>query len=425
MRLIARDLGFTLVDTTELWPLGGLSPSGARSSGRAPRRVAPADLSRLQVENDWLIRICHDYTSALARAGQALGLGGWVALTESSGVLLEASPMTPLPEDQVRPEPQAGVILSLASAGPNPVGLALDRVAVVLLPPEGGSGGKRAPVLYGLAVPLGDPAVPIACLAVLLPPRPQPAAQALLGQALFSARAVELALALRSERSANLQVAAGLAHEVRNPLTAVKGFLELTLAHRSEVPQFAGVALRELDRAISLLEDYSLLSRAPKIQPTQAVSVSGLLSEAALVARGLTTAGPEIIIDHTDSEPGLQTLADPPRLKQVLLNLCRNAVEAMPEGGILRLRALREGREVVLEVSDTGVGVPSSEKGRIFEPFYTTKETGTGLGLSVCRRIVEAHGGRLTLHSQPGHGTSFRVHLPLHFRLVEGKPPEG
>jgi len=324
-------------------------------------------------------------------------------------------------EEKVRLQPEAGVILSLALAGPNPVGLALDRVEVVLVPAEGDKGAKGTPALSGLAVPLGDPAVPVACLAVLFPPRPQAAAQALLGQALFSARAIELALALRHERSANLQVAAGLAHEVRNPLTAVKGFLELTLAHRSEVPQFAGVALRELDRAISLLEDYSLLSRAPKIQPTQPVSVSGLLSEAALVARGLVSAGPEVIIDHADSEPGLQTLADPPRLKQVLLNLCRNAVEAMPEGGILQLRAVRDVREVILEVSDTGVGIPACEMGRIFEPFYTTKETGTGLGLSVCRRIVEAHGGRLTVDSHPGRGATFRVHLPLHFRLVEGR----
>jgi signal transduction histidine kinase len=269
---------------------------------------------------------------------------------------------------------------------------------------------------------LGDRSVPVACLGVLLPGRPQTAAQALLGQALFSARAVELALALRYERSANLQVAAGLAHEVRNPLTAVKGFLELTLAHRSEVPEYAGVALKELDRAISLLEDYSLLSRAPRIQPTQPVSISGLVSEAALVARGLVAAGPQVIIDHTDSEPGLETLADPPRLKQVLLNLCRNAVEAMPEGGVLTLKAAREAGEVVIEITDTGVGIPASEVSQIFEPFYTTKATGTGLGLSVCRRIVEAHGGRITLDSRPGRGTTFRVHLPLFLKLVEGRP---
>lgn len=321
---------------------------------------------------------------------------------------------------RLRPEP--GLILSLASAGPNPVGLALDQVAAALVPPAGEPAGAGSLQLCGLAMPLGDRSVPVACLGVLLPGRPQTAAQALLGQALFSARAVELALALRYERSANLQVAAGLAHEVRNPLTAVKGFLELTLAHRSEVPEYAGVALKELDRAISLLEDYSLLSRAPRIQPTQPVSISGLVSEAALVARGLVAAGPQVIIDHTDSEPGLETLADPPRLKQVLLNLCRNAVEAMPEGGVLTLKAAREAGEVVIEITDTGVGIPASEVSQIFEPFYTTKATGTGLGLSVCRRIVEAHGGRITLDSRPGRGTTFRVHLPLFLKLVEGRP---
>ncbi|MEW6032823.1 MAG: ATP-binding protein [Bacillota bacterium] len=423
MKLMARDLGFNLVEVGGRWrpAPGRLSLTGRRKA--APARVAPEDLARLQVENDWLLRTCRDYVGALARAGTVLGLSGWVVLSESSGVLLEVFPLTPVQGEALRLLPEPGLIISLAAAGVNPVGLALDQVGTVLIGNDGGVSpeARGVSLFHGLGVPLGDSAVPVGCLGVLLPPRPQPATEALLGQALFSARAIDLAAALRRERAAHLQIAAGLAHEIRNPLTAVKGFLELTLAHRSEVPEYAGVALRELDRAISLLEDYSLLSRAPRIQPSQPVSVTAVLSEAALVARGLAAAGPAVTIDYADSEPGLVILADPPRLKQVLLNLCRNAVEAMPGGGVLTLRARCGTSEVVIEVVDTGLGVPPSDLDRIFEPFYTTKETGTGLGLAVCRRIVEAHGGRIAVESRPGQGTTFRVHLPRSLQVLDGR----
>jgi signal transduction histidine kinase len=129
-----------------------------------------------------------------------------------------------------------------------------------------------------------------------------------------------------------------------------------------------------------------------------------------------------VTIDYRHSAPGLTLLGDPQRLKQVLLNLCRNAIEAMPAGGLLTLRARCQDGEVVLEVSDTGVGIPADALERVFEPFYTTKEAGTGLGLAVCRRIVEAHGGRLSVRSQPDRGTTIQVHLPLH-RSAGGEPP--
>jgi len=437
MRLMARDLGFEVAEDRSLWRRGRVSHSrGSKARPAAgPARVSPADLTDLQVENDSLIRTCRDNIGALARAGTVLGLAGWIAVSESSGVLLEVAPMAEPPSGSpsghphgragpgagaFRPEP--GHIMSLASAGPNPIGLCLDLAAVVLPPPWAESewtGGGR---LCGLGIPLGQTEVPSGCLAVLLAGGLEAAARALFGQALFSARTIDLGLALRRERSAHLQVAAGLAHEIRNPLTAVKGFLQLTLAHRSEMPQYAGVALRELDRAISLLEDYSLFSRAPRIEPTEPVSVDSLLSEAALVARGLVAAAPSTSIVYESPDEDLTVLADPPRLKQVLLNLCRNAVEAMPGGGTLTLKALRDSGEAVVDVSDTGVGVAPSELDRLFEPFYTTKEGGTGLGLPVCRRIVESHGGRLTVSSRPGEGSTFRVHLPLHFKAVAGAP---
>ncbi len=427
-RLVAHDLGFEVIPQTHYrrWtpPSSGGAP-GRFPSWRTRARVSEADFATLKDENAWLTSTSRDYIEALARVGETLGVSGRILLCESSGVVLASREMSGEGGAGGAPggggaggEPGAGGpapgdILSLASSGANPVGLALETAAVVIAPPGGGEGEELGASVAGIAVPLGAEAVPVGCLAALVPNVPHPGVQPLSSQVLFSARAVSLALVLQTERSASRETAASLAHEVRNPLTAAKGFLELTLAQRQRVPKYAAVALRELDRAISLLEDYSLFTRAPGIVPNQRVKADGLLSEAALLARGLAAANPNLSITFLDSDPGLEILADVPRLKQVLLNLCRNAVEAMPNGGLLTLRAYREEGAGVLEVADTGVGIPDEVARRVFEPFFTTKSSGTGLGLPVCRRIVEAHGGRLTFESEPGRGTTFKVRLPI------------
>lgn len=412
LRLIARDLGFQVTGDAELKRSGWGSLSRTRA-GRAPVRVSAEDLANLEIESDRLIRACRDQLGALGRAGENLGLSGMVVLSETSGVLLRVVPFGRLGHSTTL---EPGDILALGAAGPNPIGVALSRAEVALLrPPEvpDRRSALNAHRHWGIGVPLGNDAIPFGCLAVLPSGRPNDATNSLMAQVLFAARAVELHLALHRERSANLEVAAGLAHEVRNPLTAVKGFLQLSYTGKGDAGKYAGIALRELDRALSLLEDYSLFSRAPRITPNSPVGVDGLLAEAAVVARGLGAASPNITIRYEGCDEDLVVRAEPQRLKQVLLNLCRNAVEAMPQGGELVLQARREETEAVLEVSDTGVGIPPELLGHLFEPFYTTKDAGTGLGLSVCRRIVEAHGGRLSVESKPGRGSTFRIHLPV------------
>jgi two-component system, sporulation sensor kinase E len=112
-------------------------------------------------------------------------------------------------------------------------------------------------------------------------------------------------------------------------------------------------------------------------------------------------------------EPGLPVVyADPDKIKQALLNLCKNAEEAMAQGGTLSVAAYKSGGKVVTEVSDTGVGIPKDFN--LFEPFKTTKVSGTGLGLVITRRIVSQHQGSLTYASEPGKGTRFFVSLPIY-----------
>jgi signal transduction histidine kinase len=108
-----------------------------------------------------------------------------------------------------------------------------------------------------------------------------------------------------------------------------------------------------------------------------------------------------------------------------VLNVVANAVQAMPDGGRLTVRTRAEGDEAVLEIEDTGTGIPDEVRARIFEPFFTTKASGTGLGLAVVRRIVEGHGGTLEVRSRPGEGTVFGLRLPLGRGPVEKRPAMG
>ena len=109
-------------------------------------------------------------------------------------------------------------------------------------------------------------------------------------------------------------------------------------------------------------------------------------------------------------------LIDPAQLKQALVNLVKNAIQAMTKGGTLILQTGQGGDGVWVSVSDTGTGIPQEQINRIFEPFYTTKKKGTGLGLMIVQRIVRDHGGRIELESSPHRGTTFRIWLPLHDR---------
>src|SRR6185295_6149947 len=111
-----------------------------------------------------------------------------------------------------------------------------------------------------------------------------------------------------------------------------------------------------------------------------------------------------------------ETPIDPTQTQQALVNLVKNAMQAMTKGGTLRLQTGDTTEAVWVSVADTGGGIPQEQINRIFEPFYTTKKKGTGLGLMIVQRIVRAHGGRIELESQVGRGTTFRIQLPLHER---------
>ncbi|SDX26431.1 PAS domain S-box-containing protein [Marininema mesophilum] len=222
----------------------------------------------------------------------------------------------------------------------------------------------------------------------------------------------------RTDRLAMIgQIAAGTAHEIRNPLTSIKGFLQVmkhALREKGELKEqgYTEIMLREIDRINDLLSEFLLMSK-PRSARMYAVQVVEVLQELLPLIEN------EAILHNTEvryEDLGKllpEVLADGELLKQVFLNLCKNGIEAMGDGGVLtiRLRWLEEECKMGIDIADVGPGIPTYAMDKIFDPFFTTKETGTGLGLSVCQRIVHDIGG--TIHVSSGDwGTTFTVLLP-------------
>ncbi len=225
--------------------------------------------------------------------------------------------------------------------------------------------------------------------------------------------------ALRGEGlSAMEEVAAQLAHQVRNPLGVIKLFAsllwrELAEDERRGLAEHVIKGVEEIEGVISRL----LLFVRPQHPDLKPIDLREPLKDVlSFVSRLLSENG----IDLKASLPSgpLPIRGDGELLKQVFYNLLLNAVEAMPEGGTLRVEALRspsrlKGEVAEVVVADTGCGIPPETIREIFKPFYTTKQRGTGIGLTLAHRVIEAHGGLIEVESQPGEGTTFRISIPL------------
>ncbi len=246
----------------------------------------------------------------------------------------------------------------------------------------------------------------------------------------------------RSERLAAVgELAAKMAHEIRNPLAAISGSVEVLRAGlredetQPEHDRLMGIVVREAHRLGDLIQDFLQYAR-PKPPSRKSIAVAALIEEVVSLFESSLPESVELAFEPGVEPHGpLVARADPDQLRQLVWNLLVNAVQAMPEGGRLAvsLRPLRpeppqarpaagrngergEARSpapwVEIAVADTGVGIPSEVQDQIFEPFFTTKKGGSGLGLATVHRIVESHAGTLQLESTPGEGTVFRVGLP-------------
>lgn len=218
----------------------------------------------------------------------------------------------------------------------------------------------------------------------------------------------------RADRLSALgEIAAGLAHEIRNPLAGIKGALEIvTTRVNAGTPEaeFAGIATTEVQRLDGLVSEFLAYARPrePEFGPGHVKSVVDQVL--ALLAPEAERAGVALERQDETDVPGVRMDAE--QVQQVVFNVVLNAIQASPTGALIDVRVTAEPGWVVLQVDDRGVGIDPAQRERVFEPFVTTKAQGTGLGLAVSQRIIAAHGGRLELRARPGGGTSARVALP-------------
>lgn len=212
------------------------------------------------------------------------------------------------------------------------------------------------------------------------------------------------------------QIAAGTAHEIRNPLTSIKGFLQVlkqTLKEQGLIKEtdFTDIMLTEIDRINSLVSEFLLLSKPRDIQ-IQLVSLTSVWKELLPIIETEATLH-NVVIEYSLDDQLPLVVSDRELLKQVFLNICKNGIEAMPDGGTLNISSqlLKEQRTISVDIHDAGPGIPSYVIDKIFDPFFTTKENGTGLGLSVCQRIIHDIGGTIRV-STKGFGTTFSIVIP-------------
>jgi PAS domain S-box-containing protein len=231
---------------------------------------------------------------------------------------------------------------------------------------------------------------------------------------------------LESERSNAVKLlAAGVAHEIGNPLNALNIHLQLLARELCELPQDAvrapledlvGVARTEVERLDTIIRQFlrALRPTRPVLRPEQPMEV--LQETLALLKTEFENRRIAVSVDISDAVPPVHL--DRSQIKQVFFNLIKNALEAMPDGGALKIVFAVGDVYVDIAFIDTGRGIALEEMRRVFEPYHTTKAKGSGLGLMIVQRIIEEHGGEIELSSKPGTGTCFKIRLPRSERRV-------
>ncbi len=227
--------------------------------------------------------------------------------------------------------------------------------------------------------------------------------------------------ALQNDKLAMLgRIAAAIAHEIRNPLTSIRGFIQLLRPYLMQLgkEEYARIILTEIDRANDIIFEF-LNSSKPSAPMKKSVSINRLVQEVILLTESeALMRNCDIQLETYENEDDLMVSIDVKQIKQVILNIVKNsidAIESLQEArrGRIDLVVRSDGQFAEITLKDNGKGMDKATLARLFDPFFTTKEAGTGLGLSVSYRIIRNHGGSIRVDSTEGSGTSFVIYLPL------------
>ncbi|MDP3297221.1 MAG: ATP-binding protein [Thermodesulfovibrionia bacterium] len=223
---------------------------------------------------------------------------------------------------------------------------------------------------------------------------------------------------LRSERFASIgMMSATFAHEIRNPLTSIKTFAQLfpdkyTDTEFREI--FSKIVIDDVERIDGLIKDLLNFSGEKTFPRMNEIEIVSLIDEILNYLKNkLELENKKISVEKVYKDVKINILGDSEKLKQAFINIITNGCQAMGENGVLKVNITPNGREVDIAISDTGKGISQEEISRLFDPFYTTKPMGMGLGLAISKKIIEDHGGRIIVESEISKGTTFTVSLPM------------
>jgi PAS domain S-box-containing protein len=215
-----------------------------------------------------------------------------------------------------------------------------------------------------------------------------------------------------SEKMAALgEVAAKAAHEIRNPLVSVGGFAKrLEKKLEGNLREYAAIIVKEVSRLEGILKEILGFVKEVRLSREQ-INFNAIVTDVLkLMATDIKDRG---IILEREYGASPDIFVDPNRVKEAIVNIISNAIQSITGSGSIFIRTYTDRNDAVLEIEDTGSGIPPQDQAFIFNPFYTTKASGTGLGLAITHRIIQEHNGRIEVESQVGKGTIFRVYIPI------------
>ncbi|WP_077620609.1 ATP-binding protein [Bacillus sinesaloumensis] len=210
------------------------------------------------------------------------------------------------------------------------------------------------------------------------------------------------------------EMAAGIAHEIRNPLTSLKGFAQLMQDEKAPkmVSGYSGIMVSEIDRINTIVDEMLLLAKPKKLELTKQ-NITAILNEVVfLLDTQAILHNIRIKTAYDDDVKEVFINCEENKLKQVFINILKNSIEAIGDGGIIDISLYPKGRNVIIRIADNGCGIPKDKLEKIGKAFFTTKEKGTGLGLMICQTIIQDHGGQMTIDSEENIGTTLEISLP-------------